>query len=179
MIFDYYLKGTRATRFVFGLQCPIPFCDTMKNVMCHLRVCDPARDDCRHPDCHRSRQILQHWKNCELAECLLCSPFREIAPAYVENDMQNPLWYKVIVTKYQWLMDLMRVRYIPTPKAATGRPCHNEHAGAGAANVPWRMGEDVPGAAQNGNDSVNEGENPIEQCALADLSIECNCETSG
>jgi len=120
----------------------------MKNVMCHLRVCDPDRVDCPFTNCRSSRQLLQHWQGCQLADCKICSPFRKIVPAYIENAMKIPIWREMIVKDYQWLIKLMGVKNIANP--ATGNP--TDPSRAWAANVP----------SQDTENNGNQSENPPE-----------------
>ena len=57
------------------LECNIPYCQTMKNVLLHLPNCQMGRN-CTVQHCASSRQIIAHWKQCKNTNCPVCQPLK-------------------------------------------------------------------------------------------------------
>ena len=49
----------------------IIFCSRFKDVLNHMTSCQTGMF-CSVPYCFTSRQILCHWENCSLSDCLVC-----------------------------------------------------------------------------------------------------------
>jgi len=72
--------------------------------------------------------------------------------------MQKTDWHDVIVTKFQWLIKLMKVKTIPNPNpGATETSRHKKPTWVGAYNAPQGKQENEPGAPQGGEGNGNEG----------------------
>lgn len=93
----------------------------MKTVLNHLRTCD-ARENCPHPHCLSSRQILSHWKSCTQTDCPVCSSLRRVVPAYLEAVVQNPRWREEIMARFQWLITFVGPAHLRIPQQPQQQP---------------------------------------------------------
>lgn len=57
----------------------------MKEVLNHMLNCEMG-EGCPTAHCSSSRQIIAHWKNCNRADCPVCSPLR---PAKNGNNIHD------------------------------------------------------------------------------------------
>ncbi len=58
------------------VQCNLPHCRTMKNVLNHMTSCTAGKT-CPVAHCSSSRQIIAHWKHCNRPDCPVCLPLKQ------------------------------------------------------------------------------------------------------
>ncbi|CAJ0583107.1 unnamed protein product, partial [Mesorhabditis spiculigera] len=61
--------------------CKIPFCYHVKCLLSHMEGCW-GENYCNLIICHRSRELLTHWRECRNAECGMCKPFEHLRPLF-------------------------------------------------------------------------------------------------
>uniref|UniRef100_A0A915D5C2 histone acetyltransferase n=1 Tax=Ditylenchus dipsaci TaxID=166011 RepID=A0A915D5C2_9BILA len=57
------------------VHCALPYCPKMKNVLEHMITCNKG-SDCTYYHCRTSRQIITHWKECNIEKCPICLPVK-------------------------------------------------------------------------------------------------------
>jgi hypothetical protein len=55
--------------------CALMHCQTMKDVIEHLKGCQLG-NQCERTYCSSSLQIIKHWRNCSHADCAVCMPLK-------------------------------------------------------------------------------------------------------
>lgn len=54
--------------------CLLPHCDSMKNLINHLKMC--KNRNCNEVNCASLRDSLKHYKQCKNQECPVCAPLK-------------------------------------------------------------------------------------------------------
>lgn len=59
------------------IQCPLPHCNKMKNVLVHMSSCKIGKG-CDFEHCSTSRTIINHWNGCINVECPVCQRLKRV-----------------------------------------------------------------------------------------------------
>jgi hypothetical protein len=60
-----------------SMVCGFAYCRLFKEVLNHMSACTLGRT-CPRIHCSMSRQLNNHWENCDRSDCRVCSPIRTI-----------------------------------------------------------------------------------------------------